>query len=195
MWTDAQIHEARYWGDGNGRTAWHEFCKQEAYMEHMLIKQDYEVDGELCLNVGSVLDIGGGPVSMLLRCLGPSTLTVVDPMPLPDPARRRYVNYGIEYRQEKGEDFRLPQYDEVWMYNVLQHVDNPKQVLLNAINHTCGCFRIFEWLNVPTDVMHLHKITAPLILDTISDLVTLNYINMPVVENTQAFVGIFEPRT
>lgn len=52
-------------------------------------------------------------------------------------------------------------FDEVWIYNVLQHVHDPRQVLENVWKLAAdgGRVRLFEYLDVGTDKLHLHTIT------------------------------------
>ena len=86
-------------------TAWGEFTKQEMYGREMGLFSEYGTpDGELDMQGKSVLDIGGGPVSMTLRRINAGTLTVADPCPWPPSVHRRYKNYGIEFIQARGED-------------------------------------------------------------------------------------------
>jgi glycosyltransferase involved in cell wall biosynthesis len=46
----------------------------------------------------------------------------------------------------------------VWLYNVLQHVANPALVLQNCLRWGKR-LRLFEFLDIPTDVCHLHTLT------------------------------------
>ena len=62
-WNETQKHEADYWGNCLGMTAWGEFCKQEMYGREMGVFSNYGMpDGELNMAGKSVLDVGGGPV-------------------------------------------------------------------------------------------------------------------------------------
>lgn len=204
-WEHTQKHELEYWGNCLGMRAWGEFVKQEMYGREMKIMATYEQsDGELDLKFQSVLDVGGGPVSMTLRCINASEMVVVDPCDWPAPVLRRYKNYGIEFIQAKGEDLdtALPsdkEFDEVWLYNVLQHVDDPVKVLKNAIARVKpgACFRIFEWVNVPADDCHPHVLDVDTLRNWILDcgcqsLILSNpYLNEYWCK-CQAFVGVFK---
>lgn len=103
-----------------------------------------------------MLDIGGGPVSLLLKTTGGGTLTVVDPCPFPRWVARRYREHGVDLIQATAEDYRPPhRYDEVWVYNVLQHVSDPEAVIATA-REAGDRLRIFEWTGIPPDEMHPH---------------------------------------
>src|SRR5271157_3366544 len=100
-WNETQKHEAAYWGNCLGMTAWGEFCKQEMYGREMELFEEYGTEfAELDMKGESVLDLGGGPVSMTLRCFNAKRLVVVDPCNWPPSVKRRYDNYGIEFVNE-----------------------------------------------------------------------------------------------
>ncbi len=50
-------------------------------------------------------------------------------------------------------------YDEVWIYNVLQHTMNPKKIIKNAVA-SGKLVRIFEWLNTPPHEGHPQTLRA-----------------------------------
>lgn len=107
----------------------------------------------------SVLDVGGGPVSMLLKTVNRGLCRVVDPCAYPDWVARRYLAAGIDVRQQPAEDYDDPQvFDEAWIYNCLQHVQDP-QAVLAAIRPRVHLIRLFEWLDVPAQIGHPHVLT------------------------------------
>jgi 2-polyprenyl-3-methyl-5-hydroxy-6-metoxy-1,4-benzoquinol methylase len=168
-WENAQKHEAEYWGNCLGMRAWGEFVKGEMYGREMGLFDAYGVgnSGDLNMQRKSVLDIGGGPVSMTLRCVNAGKLVVVDPCEWPASVHRRYENYGIEFVRKPCEElndiFVSPdtKFDEVWCYNVLQHVQEPAKIVENALARVAagGVFRIFEWIHIPAGDCHPHVLT------------------------------------
>jgi hypothetical protein len=140
-----QVFERDWWG--NCVNTFGEEAKQLTYAQLMGLTNvpdpttshwpQYDLVG---LNV---LDLGGGPASMLLKTVDPGRLTVVDPCPYPPWVAARYTEAGIEYFQEPAETFvstptrgrnnvELYDYDEVWIYNVLQHVEDPAACIATA---------------------------------------------------------------
>lgn len=110
----------------------------------------------------SVVDIGGGPVSMLLKCRDRGECAVVDPLigDFPIWVRGRYREAGIAPINVYGEDLELGNtYDEAWIYNVLQHVKDPELVIKRA-RASAGLLRIFEWINIPAYEGHPHELYA-----------------------------------
>jgi hypothetical protein len=60
-----------------------------------------------------IADIGGGPVSMLLKSAGLGAgSVVVDPLGYPDWVLSRYAAKGIQYVQMRGEDWQEEGFDE-----------------------------------------------------------------------------------
>ena len=53
-------------------------------------------------------------------------------------------------------------FDEAWIYNCLQHVLNPTQILENAMK-VANVVRIFEWVNIDPYEGHLHRLTPELL--------------------------------
>lgn len=163
-----QEFEQAWWGDCTNTFG--EEAKQLTYAPRMglsNIPRDgrwpvYDLEGR------SVLDIGGGPVSMLLKTVNGRMLTVVDPCPYPEWVRDRYTAAGIHVVQRGAEnlpnldlmDDPVPDHwDECWIYNVLQHVVDPEAVIATAVR-SAEAVRIFEWLETPPCDGHPHTLHA-----------------------------------
>ena len=202
-WNETQKHEAEYWGNCLGMRAWGEFVKQEMYAREMGLWEAYgNGTGELVMGQRSVLDVGGGPVSMTLRCLNARYPTVVDPCDWPASVERRYRNYGIHFVRAPGEELdqqhlALTRYDEVWLYNVLQHFQDPAKVIASAIARVApktGVLRIFEWPNIPADACHPHILTPEGILNWLHGCQIVK-VGLPHLKeywsDAVAFTGIF----
>lgn len=156
-------HEAEYWGDCTNTYC--EETKQFVYAELMGLKPNaYTIDASEC----SILDIGGGPSSLLLKALRFKLGLVVDPLQYPAWTIDRYNSKGILVSTSGGEDIKInnksqvvvpdlettfPIFDEVWIYNCLQHVIDPELILFNA-RRSAKLIRIAEWVNCPPDEMH-----------------------------------------
>lgn len=109
----------------------------------------------------AVIDIGGGACSLLLKCVNVRG-TVVDPIleKLPNWVQARYDHVNVQtYPNLAGED--LPDwfdFDEVWIYNTLQHVKDPEAVIENA-RQAGKLIRLFEWVDTPVNEGHLHSLS------------------------------------
>lgn len=164
-WEDEQHEEASWWGDCTNTYGEEE--KQTVYAELM---------GLELLNVGgpgpiidmedkSVLDIGGGPCSLLLKTRTTGRKELVDPCKYPEWVGHRYSAADISWYRMKGEVVRdrfaevETRWDECWIYNVLQHTDDPELVVKNAL-WAAPVVRIFEWVDKPVSPGHPHTLTA-----------------------------------
>lgn len=152
------FNELSYWNEHcrNCVNTFDEEQKHYVYGPRMglpLYYYDFNVNG------ASVLDVGGGPVSMLLKCYQLRRGKVIDPLAAdwPDWVKARYTCVNIEMEPCMGEDMNESGWDEVWVYNCLQHVRDPELVLLNC-KKAGKLVRIFEWISPAYDG-HAHSLT------------------------------------
>lgn len=162
IWIQAQGAELNHWN-------------HPGIDEHEFMRQPSTFNKALELNVAdlqqkSILDVGGGPCSILLHSQNfkkPDS-TVVDPIYSLHPEhserlnqiKKRYADQNITFENRMAEEFLLSlsndyMFDEVWIYNCLQHVYEPDKILLNCLKHT-KTLRLAEYINCPTDTAHLH---------------------------------------
>ena len=150
---DKYKFESDYWG--NCTNTLNEELKQFLYAEGLnLTRTDaygFRVGGK------KILDIGGGPVSLLLKCKDHGKSKVVDPIGYPQWTIDRYASNNINYEKKRGEDITETGFDEVWIYNCLQHVDDPIKIIENA-KKAAPILRIFEWLDIPVHDGHPHEL-------------------------------------
>jgi len=145
--------ERSYWGDCCN--TYDEETKQLVYARFMgLSRTHYSFD----MKGKSVLDIGGGPSSLLLKAVNLSRGKVVDPIEYPQWTRDRYLLKNIEYSCNVGEEIDEEGWDEVWIYNCLQHAVDPAEILRNA-KKAAKVLRIFEWIDIPAHDGHPHELT------------------------------------
>lgn len=155
--------EAAWWGDCT--LTWSEEWKQQVYLHRMGVVQTslgeqwpvYRVAAQ------SVIDIGGGPVSPLLKTLGVRRGVVVDPGIYPDWTIARYTGSGIEVVRAAAE-VTLPLYgddefDEAWIMNCLQHVIDPEKIAVEAAR-IAKLVRVFEWVGHGVSLGHPHTLNS-----------------------------------
>jgi hypothetical protein len=195
-WTteDHQYYEQGWWG--NCVNTFSEETKQITYAWNMGLSNvpdsytgrwpQYDLAGK------SVLDIGGGPSSILLKTVNGQGLVVADPCPYPAWVEARYAAMGISQFREPGETFNAGRlFSEVWIYNVLQHVEDPQKIIANAHRHA-PILRMFEWVNCEPTLGHPWKLTKEDLDDWIGNGAdgTVAFVN----ENTavgEAYFGVF----
>lgn len=145
--------ESDYWGDCTN--TFDEEQKQFVYGKYMQLKPGFygwDAEGK------KILDIGGGPVSILLKTRNLKGGLVVDPISYPDWTKQRYSVKNINVIVKTGEDVTEEGFDEVWIYNCLQHVIDPELIIKNALR-AAKTIRIFEWIDIPAHEGHPHMLT------------------------------------
>jgi SAM-dependent methyltransferase len=157
-WEKATEFESDWWGlEPNER--WNEeVAKQHTYAKLMELPDDLDLGKPT-----KVLDIGCGPTSMLLRADRHGAKAVgVDPLPVSKNTLQRYKAANVQFINKKAEE-GIPnkKFDEVWLYNVLQHTEDPSKILEQAAK-VGSLIRIFEWVNTPPHVGHPHTLTEAL---------------------------------
>jgi hypothetical protein len=159
--------EAAWWGDC--ANTFHEEEKQLVYAPRLGLVPNWNCGHPPLFDLGgrSVVDIGGGPVSLLLKCVNFGPALVVDPAPYPEWVRLRYEEHKVSLTRARGEDFESnPGFDEAWIYNVLQHVDDPHAFVRNAQKHA-KVLRLFEWIDLPAYDGHPQALTQELLEEAI----------------------------
>ena len=159
MTTDKFDFEREFWGDC--ANTYGEETKQFHYARIMGLKRRYymfDAEGR------SIIDIGGGPVSLLLKTFNFSHARVVDPLRYPKWVYDRYEAHGVAWSIWPGEllPAAVGRYDEAWIYNVLQHVDDPELIIHNA-KRTAHTVRVFEQIHLPPHAGHPHELTPRLL--------------------------------
>lgn len=162
-WDEDQQWEKEW--HGNCVNSINEELKQLVYAGKMGLKQTHNIKTPYTFNLEqkSILDVGGGPYSLLLKCENFKKAVVVDPCEYPAWVHERYKSAGIDDYRIAGEDFldlKLGVFDEVWIYNVLQHTRVPEKILTN-IRKSAKIIRIFEWVETGTAIGHPQNLTKP----------------------------------
>jgi len=161
MWEKAQEWEADWWG--NCANTYGEETKQLLYASRMGLqffhnrKSPFNID----MKGASVLDVGGGPTSLLLKCVNVQG-RVADPVAMPRWVCLRYAAAGIALDQVRGEELVERGWDEAWIYNVLQHTEDPGRVVAN-MKRAAKLVRIFEWVDTPRNEGHPHALSRELL--------------------------------
>lgn len=153
----SDAYELSFWGDC--ANSFHEEQKQLVCAARMGLLANWNVahPPTFDLQGRSVIDIGGGPVSLLLKCENFTRAVVADPCPYPGWVIDRYKLHGVEYWMMAGEDIDGYSFDEAWIYNVLQHVQSPKRLIARA-RAAARVIRLFEWIGFDPYPGHPHRL-------------------------------------
>lgn len=167
MWNEEQEFERKWWG--TCQNTYGEESKQLVYAKHMGLEATHDGNSPYSFDVKNkrIVDIGGGPASLLLKCRNLTHGLVVDPCKYPDWVYNRYLAAGLAYERKSGEDLdpaALGPFDEAWIYNVLQHVQDPAKIIMNA-RRMVSVVRIFEWVDIPAHEGHPHELKTKELFD------------------------------
>jgi hypothetical protein len=149
--------ENNYWNDCTN--TFDEDQKHYVYAKYMgLDRQHYSFN----VNNKTILDIGGGPTSILLKTINLKKGKVCDPLKFPAWVYERYKIKNIDWEIISGESICEKSWDEVWIYNCLQHTNDPSLIIKNALQ-AGKVLRIFEWIDIPPHDGHPQMITKELL--------------------------------
>ncbi len=156
-WQADNEWERNWWG--TCANTFEEQLKQELYAGYMKLDQFGSAKRSFDMRGKSVVDIGGGPVSLLLRCTNFSKAVVVDPCGYPEWVGQRYHHAGIEWIKDLAENVSFDtKFDEAWCYNCLEHVRDPEKVVAMMIA-SAHKVRICEYLITGKWDGHPHNLT------------------------------------
>lgn len=161
-WMAAQVGERRFHCDHVDEWGTHSNPEVRRQREHVM-RSWYAGMLGIPLTVDayhSVTDFACGPQSLLLTYPTRGRMTAVDPLRFTDEDEAAYERAGIQRVIVPAERYAGEPTDEVWLYNCLQHVMDWQAVLAVATTTTLDTLRIFEWVGVPTDELHLHTLTT-----------------------------------
>jgi SAM-dependent methyltransferase len=159
-----QHFEANWWGDC--ANTYGEETKQIAYAKAMGLDPGTWRGGDHWpkwdFGDASVVDIGGGPSSMLLKSSFGFGV-VVDPCPYPEWVKERYANHGVVSAREPAEDYLEgygdQRFDVALCYNVLQHTMDP-ELICREMRRVAKRVHLFEWVDLAPHPGHPHELHA-----------------------------------
>ena len=76
----------------------------------------------------------------------------------PQWTKNRYKFKNISVEVIGGEDVQESGWDEVWIYNVMQHSQDPEKIIKNALSAS-KVLRLFEWIDISPHEGHPHMLT------------------------------------
>lgn len=156
-WEAASKWESEW--HGNCVNSYQEESKQLEYANRMGLAVERDVRNSPFINFHHkrVIDIGGGPYSILLKGINVMG-TVVDPGQYPLWVKGRYSSAGIDFVNQKAEEYHAGHYGIGLIYNCLQHTEDPEKIIRN-MRRMCDEIFVHEWLDTPKSSGHIQTIT------------------------------------
>lgn len=165
-WDAAQQFEAGWWDQLTEEARQEEMFKHAVLCRHVLGISPASLHGR------HVLDVACGPIGLLAAPHTAGRAVAVDPLRFSPELEEQYARHGVERVFSKGEELTFDnEFNEVWCYNGLQHVQDPTAVLQNMMRalRKFGVLRLVEWRDVPPYEGHPHTITEALIVKALRD--------------------------
>jgi hypothetical protein len=136
----------------------------------------------------SIAEIGCARISSLFFCNNYSKSYVIEPTHYPE-ADKYYEGKDIVKIYERAEVCKFPKVDEVWMFNLLQHVQNP-DLLIEKCKQNSKVIRFFEPIDYEINEQHPFKFSFDDFKNYFGDCVQL-YHGRPGFHQANCAYGIY----
>ena len=137
----------------------------------------------------SIAEIGCARISALFFCNNYSKSYVIEPTYYPE-ADKYYDGKDIVKIHERAEQCNFPKVDEVWMLNLLQHVQSPDLIIEKAKQNS-KIIRFFEPIDYPTNDQHPFSFSLDDYKKYFGDCVKL-YVGRPGFHQANCAYGVYE---
>jgi hypothetical protein len=144
----------------------------------------------LDLNNKTILEIGPARVSALLYCNNYGPSFIVEPTKYDD-TEHLYINKDITFIRDLYEDCESPIVDEIWLFNVLQHIQNP-DLFIDKCKKSAKIIKFFEPINTPIETHHPHSFTFDDYVNYFGDSVKLYEGSTETFHTADCVYGVYE---
>lgn len=145
-----------------------ELAQSKEVHHHVADSLDYSINNykngyEICFNFlgcdfdlkgKSVCEIGPARIPALYFCSNFSKSWIIEPLVFQE-TLDLFKDRDVEFIHDKAETCDIPEVDEIWLINVLQHVQNP-DLIIERIKNKCKTIRFFEPICDWTNDEHPH---------------------------------------
>ncbi len=155
------ISQERWEQAQNGEVAHYDYGSEENYRNssYIILRDHFNLDPEKDLVDKKILESGGGCHPSVYFCKGLKKAVNVEPLfdKFPDNIKNKLNSAGIETLSVAFEDYKgRTKFDEVWFFNVLQHVRDPLLQIENA-KRIASVVRVFEPIDTAINNEHPHS--------------------------------------
>jgi hypothetical protein len=156
-----KISQERWESAQSGEIHYCEYNNEKNYKNSALIilKDHFKIDLENDFVGKKILESGGGCYPASYFCSGLKKAVNVEPLcnEFPDEIKLKLSAKNIECVSTPFEDYKTRiKFDEVWFFNVLQHVKDPIIQIENA-KKIANAIRVFEPIDTTTNNEHPHS--------------------------------------
>jgi hypothetical protein len=152
QWTNAQSLELWHMLHDTAKEDSHEHGTKVIFKNHFSLDYKKDFIGK------TIIESGGGRFPHVAFCDGVKNKISVEPLfdRLDEYSKKYQLDHGVQVIQSAFEDYEPDEdleIDEVWFFNVLQHVKDPELQIKKA-KQIAKVVRVFEPIHVPTDTAH-----------------------------------------
>lgn len=168
-WDSAQAGEINHYNYGNKDN-----YKQSV---HIILKDYFKINLETDLVNKKILESGGGCYPAAYFCTGLKKAVNIEPLydKFPDHIKTTLADAKIDCIPIGFEDYTDNlKFDEVWFFNVLQHVRDPYLQIENA-KRIANVIRVFEPIDCPTNNEHPHSFSIQFFKEQFPDTEVKEY--------------------
>jgi hypothetical protein len=157
------------WDKAQNTELWHmmrDTADEECHRHgtEVIFNHHFGVDYKTYFKDKTIVESGGGRFPHVTFCDGAKNKISVEPLfdSLDEYSKKYQLDNGVQVVTGAFEDYDPPEdldVDEVWFFNVLQHVKDPSYQIEKG-KEIAKVVRVFEPLNIPTDAAHPHMFDA-----------------------------------
>lgn len=158
-WEQAQSKEINHYDYDN-----EDNYKNSSYI---ILRDHFNIDPENDLTNKKILESGGGCNPSIYFCKGLKKAVNVEPLydKFPESVKSKLNNANVECISVAFEDYKgRSKFDEVWFFNVLQHVKDPYLQIQNA-KRIANIIRVFEPIDTAINDEHPHSFDMQFFID------------------------------
>lgn len=157
-WKQAQEAERKFHNEPFDKGLEHYMQSYAQYFHHLGIGYD--------LKHRKIVEIGPADFPALAYCFNIGNSFIIEPMP-----SEHLKRFDIPIAKELAEDFEYDA-DEVWLFNVLQHVIDPYKIVERA-KASADVVRFFEPIDYGIDECHPWNLTEAMFKEWFGDCVKI----------------------
>jgi hypothetical protein len=138
----------------------------------------------------TILEIGPAKIAALIYCNNYGPSFIVEPTKYED-TEHLYVDKPITFIRDTYEDCESPVVDEIWLFNVLQHIVDPDS-FIEKCKKSAKIIKFFEPINTPIEVHHPHSFTFDEYVKYFGDSVKLYNGSTEIYHTADCVYGIYK---
>ena len=138
----------------------------------------------------TILEIGPARIAALMYCNNYRPSFIVEPTRYED-TEHLYKDSPITFIREIYEDCESPTVDEIWLFNVLQHIVDP-DLFIEKCTKNAKVIKFFEPINTPIEIHHPHSFTFDDYVKYFGDAVKLYKGSTEVFHTADCVYGIYK---